>query len=157
MSDQNLTKSAVSVSEMARMVGLSRARFYQLMNEGIFPPPIYTLSSRRPFYDEEMQQTCLEVKRRNCGTNGKPVLFYTSRHPLSSQSLKRPARPKPKPKRSAEYTELIDSLACLGMAATADQVEVAVKECFPGGIQNLDSGEVVRAIFLKVKRQESRR
>ncbi len=31
-------KSAVSVSEMARMVGLSRARFYQLMTEGVFPP-----------------------------------------------------------------------------------------------------------------------
>jgi len=157
MSDHNLTKSAVSVSEMARMVGLSRARFYQLMSEGIFPPPIYTLSTRRPFYDEEMQQNCLEVKRRNCGMNGRPVLFYASRHPLSSQSIKRPARPKSKPKRSTEYAEVIDSLACLGMSVTAEQVDAAVKECFPEGIQLLDSGEVVRAVFLHLKRQESRR
>ena len=33
-------KSAVTVSEMARMVGLSRARFYQLIGTA-FPYPLY--------------------------------------------------------------------------------------------------------------------
>lgn len=154
MNDQNATKSAVSVSEMARMVGLSRARFYQLMNEGIFPSPVYDLETRRPFYNDEMQTICLEVKRRNCGVNGKPVLFYASRHPLGSQPIKRPARPKTKPKRTSEYTNLMDSLSSLGLSASAQQVEAAVKECFPEGIQKLDSGEVVRAVFLNLKRQQ---
>ena len=34
------TKVAVSVAEMARMVGLSRARFYQLRRAGVFPTPV---------------------------------------------------------------------------------------------------------------------
>src|SRR5690606_32756868 len=109
------------------------------------------LETRRPFYDEGMQETCLEVKRRNCGMNAKPVLFYTSRHPLGSQPIKRPARPKTKPKPTIQYTELIDSLSSLGLSASAQQVEAAVKECFPEGIQKLDSGEVVRSVFLHLK------
>lgn len=154
MSDQNPTKSAVSVSEMARMVGLSRARFYQLINEGVFPPPVYDLETRRPFYDEGMQETCIEVKRRNCGVNGKPVLFYASRHPLGSQPIKRPARPKTKPKRTNQFTELRGFVSALGLNVSAQQVEDAVKHCFPDGIGRLDTGEVVPAVFLHLKCQQ---
>lgn len=158
MSVQSPTKSAVSVSEMARMCGLSRARFYQLMNEGVFPPPVYSVANRRPFFDEEAQKTCLEVKRRNCGINGQPVLFYsTSRHPLAHQPSKRPTKPKAKSKPTKQFAEVIESLACLGVSVSNQQVEAAIGECFPHGIQKLESGEVVRAVFLHVKRQESRR
>lgn len=152
----DVQKAAVSVSEMARIVGLSRARFYQLLGEGVFPPPIYDLSTRRPFYDEEAQRTCLEVRGRNVGINGKVVIFYASRHPLTNQP-KRPLKPKVKPKSNNQFADLIDSLACLGMTATNQQVEAAVAECFPAGIQKLDSGEVIRAVFLHLKRQESGR
>ena len=60
-------KAAVTVTEMARMVGLSRARFYQLVNEGVFPPPVYSVRTRRPIYVEDLQKVCLEVRHRNCG------------------------------------------------------------------------------------------
>jgi len=70
------TKAVVTVSEMAKMVGLSRARFYQLVEAEVFPAPVYQLSNRRPVYVEELQKVCLEVRRRNCGINGQPVLFY---------------------------------------------------------------------------------
>ena len=69
------TKAAVSVAEMARMMGLSRARFYQLTKAGAFPPPVYHLLTRRPIYPEELQLVCLDVRRRNCGIDGKPILF----------------------------------------------------------------------------------
>lgn len=151
-----VTKSAVSVSEMARMVNLSRARFYQLMNEGVFPQPVYSVANRRPFFDEELQKTCLEVRWTNCGINGQPVLFYATRHPLPQQN-KRPAKRKAKPKPAKEYSELIDSLSCLGLTATTEQVEAAMKQCFPEGIQELDTGQIVRTVFLHLKRQESSR
>ena len=67
---------------MARMVGLSRSRFHQLIGT-TFPWPLYSVSTRRPFYDEELQKCCLEVRRRNCGIDGKPVLFY-SRRPVTT-------------------------------------------------------------------------
>lgn len=50
------TKAVVTVAEMARMCGLSRARFYQLQNAGVFPTPLYDVSTRRPFYVEEAQK-----------------------------------------------------------------------------------------------------
>jgi hypothetical protein len=59
-----MSKTVVSVAEMARMVGLSRARFYQLVGEGIFPSPLYSVHTRRPFFSEEMQAICLEVRRQ---------------------------------------------------------------------------------------------
>jgi len=65
MSVQIQTKAAVTVAEMARMLGLSRARFYQLQSAGVFPSPVYLVSNRRPIYVEEMQEVCIEVRRRN--------------------------------------------------------------------------------------------
>ena len=148
-------KAAVSVSEMARMIGLSRARFYQLLGEGVLPKPSYDPDTNRPYYDEVGQTQCLEVKRRNVGINGKVIVFYASRHPLAGQS-KRSSKPKAK-KPTNQHADLIESLACLGMTATAQQVQSAVAECFPEGVQKLESGEVVRAVFLYLKRQEAGR
>src|SRR5687767_9090134 len=93
------TKTVVTVSEMARMCGLSRSRFYQLVEAGVFPQAVYSVATRRPIYVEEAQKVCLEVRRRNCGINGQPVLFYSRGHLLSPQT--RPAtRTKPKPTKS---------------------------------------------------------
>ena len=150
-----MSKTVVSVAEMARMVGLSRARFYQLVKEGIFPCPLYHVATRRPFFDEEMQAICMEVRKRNCGMNGKPILFYSPRHPLGQQP--RPVRkPKAEPKQNGQYADLLDGLRALGLeSVTVAQVEPVIKELFPKGIQNLDSGEVIRGVFLRLKRQNT--
>src|ERR1700730_1307482 len=124
MSEQ--TKAIVTVSEMARMVGLSRARFYQLEKAGIFPPPLYDVTTRRPIYVEEMQKVCLEVRRRNCGINGKPILFYARRNPLTPPTSKPRKAPAPK---AEQYPELIEALQALGLSGvTAAQVGAAMKE-----------------------------
>jgi len=149
-----MSKTVISVAEMARMVGLSRARFYQLVNEGIFPSPLYSVHTRRPFFSEDMQQVCMEVRNRNCGVNGKPILFYAARHPLGSQS-KPMKKPKAEPKQKNQYADLLAGLRSLGLEITAGQVEQVVKELYPAGIQNLDSGEVIRSVFLRMKRRNT--
>src|ERR1700722_572362 len=111
MSDE--TKAIVTVSEMARMCGLSRARFYQLQKTGIFPPPLYDVSTRRPIYDEELQKVCLEVRRRNCGVNCKPILFYARRNPMVPAPA-RIARTKSQPPKTEQYPELMEALQALG-------------------------------------------
>ena len=149
-----MSKTVVSVAEMARMVRLSRARFYQLVAEGIFPSPLYDVHTRRPFFSEDMQQVCMDVRKRNCGVNGKPILFYAARHPLGQQPKpvkKLQAEPKPK----NQYADLLAGLRSLGLEITAAQVEPVVKELYPAGIQNLDCGEVIRGVFLRMKRQNS--
>src|SRR3954451_22526891 len=81
------TKEAVSVAEMSRMAGLSRARFYQLIGTA-FPHPVYNVETRRPYYDEEAQQLCLEVRKRNCGIDGKAIMFYCRHAPTKPTSRK---------------------------------------------------------------------
>lgn len=145
------TKAAVTVAEMARMVGLSRARFYQLMDAGVFPMPVYDVTTRRPFYVEESQKTCLEVRRRNCGINGRPVLFYTRRGGEQSPAKKRKTTAAPMPKK---YPAIASAVAGLGLAVSDQQVADAVAELFPKGIESVDQTEVIRSVFVRLQRQD---
>ena len=149
---QPQTKVAVSVSEMARMMGLSRSRFYQLIGSAL-PFPIYDVATRRPIYDQQLQQTCLEVRRRNCGIDGKPILFYAARSGLAP--ARRP-RVKATPAASEQYGDLVDALKALGLGSvTTGQVAELVKQLFPAGTSTTDQAEVVRAVFIHLKRQNS--
>jgi hypothetical protein len=139
------TKTAVSVAEMARMVGLSRARFYQLIGTA-FPHPVYDVSTRRPYFGEEAQRTCLEVRRRNCGIDGKPILFY-ARHAPKAVPKKR------LPKVQNLNIELLEGLKGLGLVVTSVQVEAAIKALFPRGIEHVDQGEVIRSVFIHLQSQ----
>jgi hypothetical protein len=149
---QQPTKAIATVREVCRMVGLSPPRFYQLVKAGVFPPPIYNTETRRPHYTEEQQQVCLDVRKRNCGINGKPVLFYARRQEVGV--------PKPRKPRAASkddrHPDILDGVRSLGLTtATAAQVESAIKELFSTGIKDVDRGEVIRAVFLRLKRQDT--
>ena len=153
MSVEKETKAAVSVAEMARMVGLSRSRFYQLIGTA-FPEPERQPETGRPIYTEEQQQVCLDVRRRNCGIDGKPVLFYARR---LGTAPSRPKLPKPKPEaKQGDVPALVEGLNALGLTtATAAQVQKVTQELYPKGTEGIDQGEVLRAVFLHLKRQNS--
>ena len=151
MSVQQETKTAVSVAEMARMVGLSRSRFYQLIGTA-FPPPERQEGSGRPNYTEDQQRVCLEVRRRNCGIDCKPILFYARRAP-SAPTKAKPVKPKLEVKKG-DVAELIAGLNGLGLTtATAAEVQRVTAELYPHGTAGIDQGEVLRAVFLHLKRQ----
>lgn len=150
MSVPNETKAAVTVAEMARMVGLSRSRFYQLIGTA-FPRPERQAGTGRPVYTEAQQEVCLEVRRRNCGIDGKPVLFYARR---LGTAPARPKAAKPKLEPKGDISALVDGLNALGLAtATAAQVRRVTEELYPQGTAGIDQGEVLRAVFLHLKRQ----
>lgn len=152
MTDKNEIKAAVSVTEMARMVGLSRQRFHQLVKSGVFPQPLYDEETRRPYFDAVLQQSCLEVRRRNCGVNGKPVLFY-SRGPRSS-ALSRPVKKRPVQRDEGKHSDLIDGLKGLGLTnVTAAQVDAVVVELYPGGTTGVPPADLLRAVFLRLQRK----
>jgi len=142
-------KVAVTVAEMARMCGLGRSRFYQLIGT-TFPFPVYDVSTRRPFYNQELQQICLEVRRRNCGIDGKPILFYA-----------KPINRKPSAKKSASkvvpvqgHADLIEGLKALGMNANGAQVNEAISTLYPSGTNGVDSSSILRSVFIHLKSLE---
>jgi hypothetical protein len=143
-------KAIITVSEMARIVGLSRARFYQLQKAGVFPAPTY--QAGRPVYTEDQQKVCLEVRRKNRGVNGEAVLFYARRRSIEPAKHKR--RADPLPARNKDIPALLDGLNGLGLTtATAAQVVEVTKQLFPQGTDGHDQAEVLRAVFLHLKRQ----
>ena len=153
MTDNIVTKSAVSVTEMARMVGLSRARFYQLVRRGTFPPADEDTVTKRPCYFEEKQRQVLEVRRRNCGVDGKPLLFYSRRRDLGqTKAAPRPTKPKVK---ANNHADLIHCLEQVKVSMTTAQVEATLKELFPEGTDGIDLGTVVEAIIERRRRQNS--
>ncbi len=152
MTSQNhVSKAAVSVSEMARQCGLSRQRFHQLRKQGYFPEPDYDPETGRPYYDEEKQIICLDVRKRNCGINGKPILFYARRSDAGTIRKQKSTASKPK---ASPHAAIIENLRALGLATiTTSQVDAAVQAVFPDGIDGKDHAEAVRAVFLHLKSQ----
>ena len=149
----SIEKKAVSVAEMARLVGLSRARFYQLVGTA-FPHPQYSVATRRPFYPPELQQVCLEVRQRNQGVDGKPILFHR-RAKDAKPSIPKPSRKKAPPDDS-RHKDMLAGLKSLGMVGvTAAEVEGALKELHVSGLDNKDQGAVLRAVFLCLKRRDT--
>jgi hypothetical protein len=143
------TKVAVTIAEMARMLNLSRQRLHQLIGTA-FPYPIYDITTRRPFYPEDLQRVCLEVRRRNCGVDGKPILFYARRGGAPSSPTRRPKKAKP----NSAHAAILDAVRALGLVnATADQVGSAVKILFPRGVESADQAEVIRGVFVHLQRQ----
>jgi hypothetical protein len=155
MRDLSELKAVTTVADMARMVGLSRSRFYQLQAAGVFPSPVYDLVTRRPIYTEEQQRVCLEVRRRNCGVNGKPVLFYNRSSGASPVAPRRPRKGESVGRGVRQHPELLAALATLGLAVTARQVDQAVVQLFPQGTAGTDEGSLIRALYLHFRRQNS--
>jgi hypothetical protein len=146
-----ITKTAVTVAEMARMCGLGRSRFYQLIGSA-FPFPVYDLFTRRPFYTEEQQRICLEVRRRNCGIDGKPILFYAKPINRAPSIKMRASKVVP----VSKHGELVEGLKSLGLATTPAQVNDAVTSLFPNGSNGVDPSSVLRAVFIHLQSKEKR-
>ena len=140
-------KIIVSVSEMVEMVGLSKSRFYALIQSGVFPKPIREQSCKRPVYDLNLQNKCLEIRATGIGLNGQPVLF--------NRKSKRAVTKAKAAAQTEGASELMEALSSLGLQVSAGQVGVAITTVFPDGVNGVEPGEVIRKLFLRIKRQNS--
>jgi hypothetical protein len=146
-------KAAISIKDCAALCGLSRQRFMQLVKSGVFPTPLIDKATKRPYFTDDMQAQCLEVRKKNMGINGKVVMFY-SRRPNTTPMTPKEKKPKDKP--TDRHTEIVDGLKALGLVTvTTTQVAEAVKELFPKGISAVEQGEVIRAVFVYIHRKNS--
>jgi len=141
-------KAVVSVTEMSKMIDLSRSRFYDLVERGVFVAPLYSLATRRPHFTAEMQEQNLAARETGIGVNGEYILFYQRR----SDDEVRPIRSTP----TKAHAGLLDGLRSLGMAdLTQRQVDAAMRVVFPQGTGEADESEVLRNIFRHLRRQKA--
>lgn len=161
MNKQIPLKEVVTVTEMARMCRLSRARFYQLINEGVFPAPSRNEQTGRPFFDRGQQEQCLAVRQTNKGANGKAVMFYGCR---PEAPLPRPKRkqlpnsrsPKGQAQQDQVLTELRHGLAQLGVTNLTDaDMRQALTAAYPDGHRDVESAELLRAVFGAIQRRDT--
>jgi len=135
----NDLKAVCTVTELAKKLSLSRARFYQLQKTGIFPKPIYCTRTKRPFYPLDLQQKCVDIRKTGIGHNGQPVIFYTSKQNKSRKSQNHEDR---------KYEELAYILNQMGLNLARNNVKIAVKNLYPEGLaQCPDEGMVIRDLF----------
>lgn len=144
---QESVEAVVTVRRMAEMCQLSRSRFYDLVEAGVFPKPILHPSTKRPMYDRQMQEKCLEIRRTGIGANSVPVLW--NRKPRRSSSVK--LQRTPVVSKQEDHAELVDSLKSLGLHPTNEIVTAALTTLFPQGHGDIDPGDLVRKVFLHLQ------
>ena len=131
-------KAVCSVSELAKKLGLSRARVYQLQKMGVFPKPVYCIRTKRPFYPQDLQQKCLAIRKTGIGHNGQIMVFY---------SMQEDKFVKPQNQLNPDYKQLTDTLRQLGLKITVSEVKNAVNTLYPQGITGSDDGAIMRDLF----------
>ena len=141
-------RDAMNVSEVARLIQMSRSRFTQLVGT-VFPEPKRD-EHGRPFFDREQQMLVVEIRRRNVGMDGKPILFRATGTRTSAPSRLKASKP------TEDHTELLNAVRSLGLAgATKKDVTECVRSLFPNG-QRPDQGDLIRRVFLSLKSRYSR-
>ena len=140
----SINKAVVSMTEISQMVQLSRARFYQLLEQGFFPKPLYDDRSKRPYYDIELQKEILECRHSGIGIDGSFMLFYSPRKKETVSHLK-------KKKVDPVVKELAETLQEMGMDVTVKQVQQGLIEIYPDGIGSQEQGVVIRELFRHFK------
>ena len=148
-------KAFLSCAEVARRLGLSRQRFWQLRKDGVFPQPQQDEGTGRPYYTEEQLELCLDLRKRNVGMNGQVVLFYL---PRPTASVPIPTPKKKAKSKSSKHASTIRALAAFGLTGATDvQIDEAIAAVFPNGVGGVERGELVRAIFLHLQSRDSSR
>jgi len=142
-------KHAVSVSEMAKNIGLSRQRLNQLIRQGKMPKPDKDVNSNRPFFTHEKQKVCLEIRKTGCGLDGAPILFYAPRRAKKS-TLEAPKKDRPKVHPFATH------LTSLGLSPTSQELDQTLDQLYPEGYEDQPVGEVVLRLFTELNKRANK-
>lgn len=152
-------RAYVSLSELAEdILGISRARLYELIARGAMPQPIFCVRTKRPLFDAELQRQALAVRQSGVGIDGSAVIWYRrDRQTPTTASAPAPARARRRTSNgeTSQYAELVSSLQALGVGnADEGSVAAAVSECFPNGIDSQQESDVLRVLFRHLRRRE---
>ncbi len=143
-------RDAMSIAETARLIKMSRSRFHQLIGS-VFPEPRRDANGR-PYFDREQQMLVVEIRLRNTGINGQPILFRAT----GSRTSSAPRRPKATSRTEQDHRDVLLAVRELGLTqATSKDVDECVRSLFPDG-QWPDHGDLIRRVFLSLNGRFSR-
>ena len=141
MSDYKMSnlKPVISIVDACKLVRLSRARFYQLIQQGIFPQPLYHIRTKRPYYDIELQQKLIEIRETCIGANNDFILFYSPRK-KNDQSKKRNIE-------TSIFKEYAETLKSMGIDCSSKEVKQGLSQLYPDGTDGIEDGVIIRDLF----------
>ena len=139
-----------NVSTLCKILGLSRARFYQLQQKGKFPFPVFDIHTRRPFFTRQLQDICLEIRSSGIAYDDTYILFNASQHRLDSSQNKQISKTNKQPvAQNSKIIEVSETLRQMGIQnCTYSDVEVAIKRLHPTeSVETIDTGILVGELF----------
>jgi len=135
-------KSVCSVTDLAKQLSLSRSRFYQLQKQGIFPASLRDQRTGRPFFDDQLQKTCIEVRKTGVGVNGQCILFYNPRTRPNNKYTRKIAQ------ENNRHSDITSALNQMGLSVSTTDVSKAIISLYPQGLpKEKDQGTVIRELF----------
>jgi hypothetical protein len=145
MCNDNGYKEVYSLSQFARILGISRTSLYQYKETGVFPPSLSCpCMDNRPFYTHELLQRCLTILKTGIDYSGKAVVFNARRKPRTARG-----RVTPKKTRADLYQSLTKIMKQIGIDVTIDEVKGAIKTVCPKGlvINNEPEEKLIKAVY----------
>ena len=141
-------KAVCSISYLCKnIVGLSRAQFYNLQREKIFPPAQTDEKSGRKYFTLEQQKECYNIRTSGIAHSGNFYLFYAPRSSGQSSSPQK----KTAPKADSKTIELMETLNQMGLEVKAEQVSEALQSAYPEGYETIEEGLLIRNLFRLLK------
>ena len=141
-------KPVCSISYLCKnIVGLSRAQFYNLQRDQIFPPAQTDEKSGRKYFTLEQQKECYNIRTSGITYSKDFYLFYSPRSSSQSSS----AQKKTAPKSDERAIELMDTLNQMGLDVKAEQVSEVLQSAYPEGYQSIEEGLLIRNLFRLLK------
>lgn len=141
------SKPIISVVEACVLLQLSRSRYYQLVQSGFLPKPLIDERSKRPYYDEALQQKLLECRETGIGMDGSYLLFYSPRKKGTAPQTKQKQKMDPVVR---DYRETLESM---GLEVTVWEIQEALSSLYPNGTNTEDQGLVIRKLYRHLKQK----
>jgi len=141
------SKPLISVVEACVLLQLSRSRYYQLVQSGFLPKPLIDERSKRPYYDESLQQKLLECRETGIGIDGSYLLFYSPRKKGTAPQTKQKQKMDPVVR---DYRETLESM---GLEVTVWEIQEALLSLYPNGTNTEDQGLVIRKLYRHLKQK----
>lgn len=157
--------AAISVSAMARQVGLSRARFYDLIQDGFFVAPVCLIGNKRSVYFASMVERNMLAKQTGIGCNGEIRVFnVASSSSTSDESSRGTTTPRTRRRRRVSTNSsqsndadglvqrLVHAQRQLGLTdVTTERVSQAVALVCPDGTADIAEADLIRAVYRRLR------